>query len=69
MVEKHSLWADTVPREAWLVDGISVQRSRCLILELEEAQTRGHRVHAEHGPVPGAFVQCTNLATVCGSPE
>lgn len=41
-----------------------MQGSRGLVLKLEKAQARAHRVHVEHGPVPGAFVGGTNCNCV-----
>lgn len=52
---------------AWLLGGIQCKEADA-VFKMEEAQARVHRVHVEHGPVPCAFVQCANCATVHGSP-
>lgn len=65
-VQRYSLWVGAV--DGLAIGWNSVQRSRCPVFKIEEAQARVHRVHVEHGPVPCAFVQCTNCATVRGSP-
>lgn len=49
---------------------ISVQRSKCPVLELEETLARMHTQEARGArAMPGASVQCTDCAAVCGSME